>query len=68
MFPVSDDNTRVRTLPVVTYSLIALNALRRRLTADVPISRCARFPIHYLSSLRSEADAGAKQFRHGISA
>lgn len=27
MFPVSDDNTRVRTLPVVTYSLIALNVL-----------------------------------------
>lgn len=27
MFPVSDDNTRVRTLPVVTYALIALNVL-----------------------------------------
>jgi membrane associated rhomboid family serine protease len=27
MFPVSDDNTRVRRLPVVTYSLIALNVL-----------------------------------------
>ena len=27
MFPVGDDNTRVRTLPVVTYSLIALNVL-----------------------------------------
>ena len=27
MFPVGDDNTRVRRLPVVTYSLIALNVL-----------------------------------------
>lgn len=27
MFPVSDDNTRVRRVPVVTYSLIALNVL-----------------------------------------
>jgi membrane associated rhomboid family serine protease len=27
MFPVSDDNTRVRRLPVVTYGLIALNVL-----------------------------------------
>lgn len=27
MFPVSDDNTRVRRRPVVTYSLIALNVL-----------------------------------------
>jgi membrane associated rhomboid family serine protease len=27
MFPVSDDNTQRRTLPVVTYALIALNVL-----------------------------------------
>ena len=27
MFPVGDDNTRVRGLPVVTYSLIALNVV-----------------------------------------
>ena len=27
MFPVGDDNTQRRTLPVVTYALIALNVL-----------------------------------------
>jgi hypothetical protein len=27
MFPVSDDNSQRRTLPVVTYALIALNVV-----------------------------------------
>ena len=57
MFPVSDDNSQRRTLPVVTYALIALNVEVHRYCD--PDRRC---------SLRSAArrDRGQPRLPHQI--
>jgi hypothetical protein len=53
MFPVSDDNSQRRTLPVVTYALIALNVLifLSRSTLAISSSKTGRsFPHDFPAS------------------
>ena len=58
MFPIGDDNTGRRTLPVVTYVLIALNAaifLLELNGGDAFIERWAFIPARFSADPAAEA-------------
>jgi len=53
MFPIGDDNTQERTVPVVTYALVALNVLVFLLElsgGDQVIERWAFIPVRFASN------------------
>jgi membrane associated rhomboid family serine protease len=69
MFPVSDDNTRMRRLPVVTYGLIALNVLVFLLElsgGDQFIKEWAFIPARFSAAPAAEAvTLFTAMFMHG---
>ncbi len=69
MFPVGDDNTRVRRLPVVTYALISLNVLvflLELIGGDQFIKEWAFIPARFSDAPAAEAvTLFSAMFMHG---